>query len=90
MDPIEEATVNSLTTARSQNTSLITMFVPYKYSFGAFVKKELGTARSIKSNQTRKLVIDALSKIDKFVSVAALNEFRNGLVIYAGDDLSYF
>lgn len=72
---------------RGRATELISVYVPSGYDVNAVQRQleaEVSTAKNIKSNSTRKNVVDSLEKI-----IRALKEYRvtppNGLCVFSGN-----
>jgi peptide chain release factor subunit 1 len=82
-----ESLVERLESIRGRHTELITVYVPAKFNINQVARQledEKGTATNIKSNATRKNVINALEK-----AIRKLKEYKqtppNGLAIFSGN-----
>ena len=82
-----EELVERLEGIRGRHTELITVYVPSGFNINQVAKQledEKGTATNIKSNATRKNVINALEK-----AIRKLKEFKqtppNGLAVFSGN-----
>jgi len=82
-----EETVKELEGYRGRHTELITVLIPAGFNMNQVIKQiedEKGTATNIKSNSTRKNVINALDK-----AVRTMRDIKrtpeNGVAIYAGN-----
>ncbi len=83
-----EETLKELESYRGRHTEFITVLVPAGFSVFNVVKQiedEKGTATNIKSNSTRKNVIDALEKVSRQLKTFGQNLPTNGLALYAGN-----
>lgn len=82
----EEKLIRNLAKEKAQGTQLITYYVPGDRALGLLqdhVRKEIATARNIKSRTTGKAVMTALKCIQKTVCGGKCGD--NGLVICAGN-----
>ncbi|MBT7706704.1 peptide chain release factor aRF-1 [archaeon] len=82
-----ESLVETLEGIRGRHTELITVYVPSGFNINQVARQledEKGTATNIKSNATRKNVVNALEK-----AIRKLKEYKqtppNGLAVFAGN-----
>ena len=82
-----EETIKELESYRGRHTELISVLIPEGFSIHQVsrqIEDEKGTATNIKSNTTRKNVLDALEKISR--QLKNFNQTpKNGLALYAGN-----
>ncbi len=82
-----EETIKELETYRGRHTELITVLVPAGFNIYNVINQiedEKGTASNIKSNSTRKNVIDSLDKISRQLKLIGQTP-PNGVAVYAGN-----
>lgn len=82
-----EETLRELEGYRGRHTELITVLIPAGFNIFNVIKQiedEKGTATNIKSNSTRKNVIDALEKVSRQLKTLGETPL-NGLALYAGN-----
>jgi peptide subunit release factor 1 (eRF1) len=83
-----EQTLRELEGYRGRHTEFITVLIPAGFNVFNVIKQiedEKGTATNIKSNSTRKNVIDALEKVSRQLKTFGQNLPANGLALYAGN-----
>lgn len=83
-----EETLKELESYRGRHTEFITVLIPAGFNVFNVAKQiedEKGTATNIKSNSTRKNVIDALEKVSRQLKTFGQTLPENGLAIYAGN-----
>ncbi|MEM4605701.1 MAG: peptide chain release factor aRF-1 [Candidatus Pacearchaeota archaeon] len=83
-----EETIKELESYRGRHTELISVLIPDGFSIHQVAKQiedEKGTATNIKSNSTRKNVLDALEKISRQLKNFGPTTPQNGLALYAGN-----
>jgi len=82
-----EETLKELENYRGRHTEFITVLIPSGYNIFSVIDQieaEKGTATNIKSNATRKNVIDALDKVSRQLKTLGRTP-ENGLALYAGN-----
>ncbi len=82
-----EETLKELESYRGRHTELISVLIPQSFTIHQVAKQiedEKGTATNIKSNSTRKNVLDALEKISRQLKMFKQSP-DNGLALYAGN-----
>jgi peptide subunit release factor 1 (eRF1)/intein/homing endonuclease len=82
-----EETIKELEGYRGRHTEFITVLIPAGFNIFNVVKQiedEKGTATNIKSNSTRKNVIDALEKVARQLKTIGETP-PNGIAVYAGN-----
>jgi len=82
-----EETLKEIGSYRGRHTEFITVLIPAGFNIHNVIKQiedEKGTASNIKSNSTRKNVIDALEKVSRQLKTLGQTP-ENGVAVYAGN-----
>ncbi len=81
------AFIKKLEKIRGRHTELVSVYIPQGYSLNKILDhlyQEQGTAENIKSNTTRKNVIDALERMIQHLKLFKETP-KNGLVVFSGN-----